>query len=229
MGNFIDLTGQRFGKLTVIKREHNDKRGETRWLCKCDCGKETIVLSSHIRNYRIRSCGCLRLENQNNIITQCNLNFEIYIRLKHIFSGMKRRCMNIKDKNYKNYGGRGIKICDEWLNKEKGMMNFCKWAINNGYEDNLTIDRIDTNGNYEPDNCRWVSIKEQENNRRDNVFLKYKGKVKTLKQWAETTGISYNTVYSRYAREIKLINNSIKKQINVSKILYKEDLRKKGV
>lgn len=223
-GKLKDLTGQKFGKLTVIQRKQNDKRGEARWLCKCDCGKETIVLSSHIRNYRIKSCGCISKKNKFLYENKYG-NLKNYKRLYYIFNGMRSRCYNINYIEYKNYGGRNIKICDEWMNN---FLNFMDWAIENGYQNNLTIDRIDVNGNYEPDNCRWVTIKEQENNRRDNIFLKYKNKVKTLKQWSETIGIPYNTLYSRYSREIKLVDNSIKQQINISKILYKEDLRKKG-
>lgn len=223
MGNFIDITGQRFGKLTVINKEKNDKRGEARWLCQCDCGKSTIALSSHIRNYRIRSCGCLSRKNKFLYESKYG-NSTDYERLYHIFNGMRTRCYNPKDINYKNYGGRGIKICDEWL---EDFFKFMDWSMQNKYQNNLTIDRIDVNGNYEPNNCRWINIKEQENNRRDNVFLKHKGKIKTLKQWAETINIPYNTLYSRYYREIELLKNHTIKQINVNKILYKNDLRRR--
>lgn len=225
--NFVDLTGKRFEKLIVLKMNGKDKNGHCKWLCQCDCGNIKSILATHLIRGNIRSCGCLRLDNRKNILTQCNIDLNIYIRLHHILAGMKRRCNDKNDKNFKNYGGRGIKICDEWLNPENGITNFCNWAINNGYQDNLTIDRIDVNGNYEPSNCRWVTLKEQENNRRNNVFLKYNGQIKTLKQWAEKIDIPYNTLYSRYCREFELLKNHIIKKINVNKILYKNDLRRR--
>lgn len=226
--NNHDLTGRKFGKLTALKAERKDKFGHCIWLCKCDCGNVKSVLATHLIRGNIRSCGCLRLDNRKNILTQCNIDLDTYIRLHHILAGMKRRCNDKNDKNFKNYGNRGIKICDEWLERQnKGIICFCNWAMQNGYRNDLTIDRIDVNGNYEPSNCRWVTLKEQENNRRDNVFLKYNGKIKTLKQWSEIIDIPYNTLYSRYSREIELLKKHIIEQINVSKILYKNDLRRR--
>lgn len=223
MGNFIDLTDKKIGKLTVIKMNGKDKNGHCKWLCQCDCGNTKNVLGTHLIRGNIRSCGCLSKKNKFLYENKYG-NSTNYKRLYSIFNGMRSRCYNIKDVNYNNYGARGIKIYDKWINN---FFEFMDWAMQNGYKKNLTIDRIDNNGNYEPNNCRWTTLKEQENNRRDNVFLKYKGKVKTLKQWAETIGISYNTLYSRYSREIELVNNSVKSQIDISKILYKKDLRKK--
>jgi hypothetical protein len=129
-------------------------------------------------------------------------------RLNRIYIAMKQRCYNPKYDHYKFYGERGIKICDEWLNPEiihlgcrgritKGYFEFKKWAINNGYSDNLTIDRIDVNGNYEPSNCRWITIKEQCNNTRRNRLFTYKGKTQTLTQWSEELGFNYGRVKMR--------------------------------
>lgn len=212
MGKFIDITGQRFGKLTVIKKAKSDKRGEAKWLCKCDCGNITIVLSSHIRNYRIRSCGCLFQKNKFLYNSKYG-NLENYQRLYNIYNGMRARCYNINCSSYKYYGGRGIKICNEWL---EDFFKFMQWSISNGYKDDLSIDRIDVNGNYEPSNCRWITMEEQENNKRDNIFIKYKNEIKTLKQWSKILKIPYGTVYNRYS-----------KKFNVDDILSIEDLRSK--
>ena len=132
---------------------------------------------------------------------------ETHSRLSEIFRTMKKRCYYIKHNQYKNYGGRGIRICDEWNDRQiikisgihytKGYLAFKKWALENGYADNLTIDRIDNNGNYEPSNCRWVTKKEQANNRRTNKYISYKGKTQSLTKWCEELGLPYNTIKSR--------------------------------
>lgn len=120
-----------------------------------------------------------------------------YTRIYRIYNDMKKRCYNHSMINYKNYGGRGIKVCDEWRND---FMNFYNWAMNNGYTDNLTIERIDVDGNYEPNNCKWITYKEQANNRRNNVHLTYAGKTQTMKQWAEELDIKYSTIVTRHRR-----------------------------
>ena len=133
----------------------------------------------------------------------------MHTRLNRIYSDMKKRCYDSNYKQFKDYGGRGIVICDEWLNKEiirfkeykgsasKGYLTFKKWALENGYQDNLTIDRIDVNGNYEPNNCRWVTQKIQNNNQRRNIIITYQNKTQTLKQWCEELGLNYSTVQTR--------------------------------
>jgi len=138
-----DLTDQRFGKLTVIKLDCKDKRGECKWLCKCDCGNETVVYGSHLRKGDTVSCGCvMRTANKTH--------GESKTRLYKIWLHMKDRCNNPNGDHYCYYGGRGITYTPIW----EDFNEFKSWAINNGYKDNLTIDRIDVNGNYEPDNCR---------------------------------------------------------------------------
>lgn len=141
------------------------------------------------------------------------------------YRAMKYRCNNPHYHSYKHYGGRGIKVCDEWSNEEKvcigkyihnqskGWLAFKEWALSNGYKEGLTLDRIDNNGNYEPSNCRWVSMKYQSNNRRCNFVLLYKGERKTLKQWSELLGINYTTLYSRLKRSKWSVERAFEEEV----------------
>ena len=156
--NLIDLTGQRFGRLEVLKYS-----GNSRWECKCDCGKIVYPKGGNLRKGDISSCGCLRKDvAYNNHIT----HGETKSRLYRIWKLMRRRCNNINDVSYPLYGGRGISVCEEWSQYEP----FKLWALSDGYSEELSIDRIEPNGNYEPANCRWATAKEQVINRREECF-----------------------------------------------------------
>lgn len=189
MGNFIDLTGQKFGRLTVI--EKNGHKGEKiAWLCKCDCGNYVTVTGTGLKSGNTKSCGCLKKEIVSKIKTK---HGDANTRLYQAWQNMKNRVNNPNQTEYKNYGGRGIKICAEWYSYE----NFRDWSLSNGYDDTLTLDRINVNGNYSPENCRWVGKIVQANNKTNNHFLTYNGKTQTLTQWEKETGIRRQTIDDR--------------------------------
>ncbi len=196
MSKCEDLTGQQFGRLTVIKRAENDKNGSTQWLCQCNCSNKTkkVIRGSALRNGLTQSCGCLHTEMLANRNRTHNLSKS---KLYKIWYAMKNRCYYSKDKCYNRYGGRGITVCDEWLHDFQA---FYDWAMANGYADSLTIDRIDVNGNYEPSNCRWITNKEQQYNKCNNHLITYNGKTQTVKQWSIELEIEYGTLLSRLNR-----------------------------
>ena len=195
MSKLIDLTGQKFGRLTVIKRVKNqNKTRSAYWLCQCECGNTTVVSSPNLKNKHAMSCGCLQQESRLTHSIKHGLS---KTRLYKIYLGMKKRCYNKKYFQFQHYGGRGIKICDEWLDN---FMNFYNWAMTNGYTDELTIDRIDVNGNYEPSNCRWVTPHQQSNNTRTNRLITYNNKTHTMAEWAKITGLTYSAIQHRLDR-----------------------------
>ena len=185
--------GEKYGKLTIIKRLENVGYHKY-YLCQCDCGSQKRVRYQHLKDGKIKSCTCIR----KAMITTHNM---CHTRLNNIWRSMKQRCLNIKNTGYSYYGGRGIKICDEWLNDFQAFYN---WAINNGYEEHLTLDRINTNGNYEPSNCRWVTKKEQANNTRKNRIIFYNDEVYTLSQLAEKLKVNKKSLGYRLDHNLPL-------------------------
>lgn len=185
-----DLTGQKFGRLTVIARNGSNPRKQALWKCECECGNYTTVEGSKLKTGHTQSCGCLHKE----ILKQPRKHGLTYTKLYRIYRAIIDRTEYESNKSYKDYGARGIKMCYEWRNDFSAFYN---WAITNGYTDTLTIDRIDVNGNYEPNNCRWVTRTEQANNKRNNRLITYNGKTQTMAQWSRQTGISYTILSQR--------------------------------
>lgn len=192
--NFIDLTGQKFNKLLVLEYVYT-KNGQIYWKCKCDCGNIKNIAGSHLRTGHTKSCGCLKKEIIKKRTEQQTKHGLRHTRIYETWVNMKTRCLNKNNKNYSNYGARGIKVCNEW---KDDFMTFYNWAMKNGYTDDLTIDRIDVNGNYEPNNCRWVTMEKQNNNRRNNHVVLYKGESKTLEEWSKILPINIGSSVLRY-------------------------------
>lgn len=170
--------GDCFGYLTVISECEKDKYSHKRYLCKCICGNETIVLKYQLTSGKTRSCGCLQKNIAKEIHTKHGL---CYTSLYTVWKGIVQRCVNKSCDSYKNYGGRGITICDEWKND---FQTFYDWAISNGYKKGLEIERIDNNNGYFPQNCRFATHLEQANNKRNNIKISYLGRTLTVAQWA---------------------------------------------
>ena len=176
----IDLKGQKFGRLLVIERKGSNERKRALWLCKCDCGNEKIVIGDLLRNGHVKSCGCLLKEYRQEKMTKHGYGKHNEVdRLYRVWKGMKSRCYSKNAKSYKWYGARGIKVCDEWHDYN----NFREWAYKNGYDENAkigecTIDRIDSDGDYCPENCRWVGM---------DIQLKNKHKKGTFSRLVECT------------------------------------------
>lgn len=192
MSKIFDLIGNKFGRWTVIKLhsviQRYTKKGikdgkDYYYLCQCDCGNQAIVYRRNLLEGKSKSCGCLSKEKRIKTNTKYKLS---HTRIDNIYYGMKSRCYNSKNPAYKNYGAREIKVCDEWL---KDKTKFFEWAFANGYKEDLSIDRIDVNGNYEPDNCRWATRKEQNNNTRNNCYIKINNEIHTLSEWSEILNI----------------------------------------
>ena len=191
---FTDLTGQKIGYWTVIEKRPN--RGKhIMWLCRCECGNEREVASSELISKSSTSCGCKRIATLKKKFTKHGMRDS---RLYDIYSSMLKRCFNHNCKAYGKYGGAGITVCNEWLG-DRGFENFMIWALENGYSDELTLDRFpDQKGNYEPSNCRWATMQEQSNNRSTNVYITRNGEKHTLAEWSRIFNLNYGTVVARY-------------------------------
>ena len=201
MGRFVDLTGQRFGKLVVIERVYNGRK-DAHWRCKCDCGKEVITSTGHLKDGHTKSCGCYSRSLLKETATK---HGQYKTRLYNVWWSIYTRCYVKSSNRYKQYGDKGIIMCDEWKND---FMTFYNWSMENGYKEDIdkngrnqiSIDRIDNNGNYETNNCRWVDRKTQANNKSINVKFLIAGESLTAKQVAEKYNINYRTFMSRLYR-----------------------------
>lgn len=200
MGAFKDLTGMRYGELTVVCRAANKIRangkGRTMWRCRCSCGMEIVVPADVLTRGAQISCGCYRKKHAAEMFTK---HGKTNLRLYNVWSGIKSRCYNDKVYVYKFYGARGVTMCDEWKDSFEA---FYDWAITNGYDADAprgqcTIDRIDCNGNYSPENCRIVTQKQQMNNIRSNHLLEFHGETNTIAEWSRITGIDAAKIRNR--------------------------------
>ena len=184
-----DLTGRKFGHLTVLRYAGQAKDHHAQWLCQCDCGSEPIiVVSNNLKRKHTTSCGCVRDQVLREFAPKNGTHYKRHTRLYSIWADIKQRCENQNHPRFKDYGGRNVLMCDEWKNNFEA---FYEWAVLNGYQENLSIDRKNNDGNYEPSNCRWVTDVEQANNKRNNHYLSYNGEVHTMAEWSRITGISY--------------------------------------
>ena len=188
----LDLTNKKFNKLSVVEKTTNQKH-KTMWKCKCDCGNIVFVTTSNLTCNRVKSCGCLKTEK---LIERSTTHNQRHTNLYEVWKTMKQRCFNSNNKSYKNYGARGIQVCEEWKNS---FDSFYKWSMSNGYKQGLTIDRINNNDNYCPENCRWTDRTTQANNSRWNKHIIIDGKDDTLANWIRY----FNTTPTKYYLRIK--------------------------
>lgn len=191
-----ELSGKKFNRWYVIERGGKDNFGAWKWLCQCDCGVRKEIVGYGLVSGRSKSCGCYSAEiksKQAKKLIAIETHGMSETRLYRIHRGMRDRCNLKSHSSYRLYGGRGISYCKEW----EDFNTFMNWSLNNGYQENLVIDRIDSNGNYEPLNCRWVTPKENANNMRTNRHITICGITKTLQQWADYSGVSNMTIHAR--------------------------------
>lgn len=187
--------GEKYGRLTLIKETVRTSK-KHKWLCRCDCGKYVEVSIYQMKSGECRSCGCLRDEVAGARAKAMAKHNMTHTRMYKLWSTMLKRCRNPNDKDYPRYGGRGVKVCDEW----KDFIKFHEWAMSHGYRDDLSIDRIDFNGNYEPSNCRWVTLADQARNRRGVIFVEYNGDKLPITLMAEKYNIPRGRLYDRLCR-----------------------------
>lgn len=184
-----DLTGNKYGKLLVVEKAKKRSGGNYFWICACDCGDFSVVRGTYLVQGHTKSCGCMRKESLRDV---ANVHGKSGSRIYRIWQNMRRRCYNENFVSYPNYGMRGIEVCDEWRND---FLVFYDWAMANGYRDDLTLDRINNDGPYSPENCRWATVKEQSNNKRDTLYFSCCGTTDTLANWARKVGVPYNRLY----------------------------------
>lgn len=191
MATVRDLTGTKFGRLTVVTRQGTDKHGHALWICECICGKNVVVTGNGLVSGDTKSCGCLKMESVANLNKRHGMS---NTRLHKIWKNMKQRCLNTENPHFADYGGRGITVCEEW---KDDFQAFYQWATANGYKDGLTIERKNNDGDYCPQNCVWTTIDKQQRNKRNVRLITYNGETKTLTEWARELNIDYSTLHKR--------------------------------
>ena len=220
MTKFIDITGQKFNNLTVLERVSNTRKGAAQYRCICDCGNETVVRAYNLKSGAVKSCGCLRHNSQT--VTHNMSHTKIY----RIWAGIKNRCYNKRASAYKRYGGRGIKMCDEWLGSFEA---FYEWATAKGYEEGLTIERIDNDGDYCPGNCKWIPLPEQALNRRRNRSISYTGETHNLAEWCKVLNLPYSRVHTRINKLGWTFEKAIETPCDVKKRHKREENKNGGI
>jgi hypothetical protein len=202
-----DLVGQKFGRLTVLSLDHETKKGRRFWLCKCECGNEVVKDAKDILSGHVKSCGCL----QRNVLgASKRTHGKSRTKIGDVLEGMKARCYNKNEISYTRYGARGIFICDEWL---EDPIKFFEWAEKTNYVYGFQIDRIDNDGPYSPENCRWVTSKENNRNKRTNNLITHNGETECVTAWSEKLGIPPPTIFGRLAR-----GHSIEEALSTNKL-----------
>lgn len=200
MPQVIDLTGRKYGRLTVLGFDHKNSKRVYFWKCRCECGKDVVIAGYNLKSGNTKSCGCLGETNRQRLESEFTKAHKTHglsaTRINRTYRHMKERCFEKSSKDYFLYGGRGIGIDSEWLG-EKGFEHFYEWSMQNGYSDKLTIDRIDNNRNYGPDNCRWADARTQANNRRTNVVYDIGNGPQTRAELCREYGMGYNKVRNR--------------------------------
>lgn len=210
----LELTGNRYGKL-LVESKAESKGGRTYWNCVCDCGNKKVVAGYHLTGGKIQSCGCYRLSQLRNKVTTHGMS---KTRIYHTWVHMKQRVTNENNKKYGIYGGRGIKLCSEW----KDFQGFYEWAMANGYRENLSIERIDVNGDYCPQNCTWIPLEKQAKNRRSNHYLTWNGETKTITEWGHSLGIKPSVIFTRVDRYGWDAERALTQKVRKSNVRRKE-------
>ncbi len=209
MSRLIDITGNRYNNLVVIKKAYSTEKGIPVWECLCDCGKTTLVRGSNLKSGAVKSCGCLVRQKGRN-----STHGMSHTRLYHVWVGMRNRCYNKSFRSFKDYGLRGIKVCDEWKNSFE---SFMKWANENGYNDGLTIERINIDDDYCPSNCTWIPANQQQGNRRICYSIQYNGQTKNLADWCNELGLEYKRTHNRIFKLGWSFEKAISEPVNVKK------------
>ena len=185
--------GQKFNKLTVVGFVRKNDRWH--WKCKCECGGESVAYPNQVIRGKTKTCGCGKSVTFHNMHLK---HGEAGTRLNKIWKDMRKRCNNKNCKSYKYYGAKGVKVCEEW----NDYINFKEWAINNGYEDGLSIERIDVDKDYCPENCTWITMKEQTENQTHTIFVEHNGRKMSVGKWCDELNLKRSTVYGRISKGI---------------------------